>query len=322
MRWDWILTILSPLSAVFEMKKSILIIVLLLFFPFSSSNAQVPGEAETAGASFLKFGMGARAAGMGEAFTSIAGDISSVYWNPAGLAKLSGVWATFMHNRWFQDISTEFFASAFNISKNTFAFSFTINTIPDIERRESATSEPLSYFDARQVALGATWAKEFAEKIDLGFTFKWLYEKIDIHTASGIGFDLGGIYSIRDDLKVGLVILNLGPKMKFEEQKYPLPTFYKLGAVLARKDNYLKGNYRVALDLVKPKDDPLAVHIGAEYDFPQNFSLRLGYEFGYDEKGITFGAGFRIKKYGIDYAFVPYSSDLGNTHRISLNVKL
>ena len=304
------------------MRKIIPVLFLFLIIPFSSSHPQLPKEAERAGASFLKLGMGARAVGMGEAFTSISGDISSIYWNPAGLAKLDGVWATFMHNRWFQDISTEFFASAFSISNNIFAFSLTVNTVPDIERRETATSEPLSYFDAHQLSLGGAWAKQFAKNIDLGLTFKWLYEKIDIHTASGIGFDLGGIYSPRDGFNLGLAILNLGPKMKFEEQKYPLPTSYKLGVVLTRKENYLRGDYRVALDLVKPKDDPLVVHTGAEYDFPQNFSLRLGYEFGYDEKGITFGAGFRIKKYGIDYAFAPYSSDLGNTHRISLNVKL
>jgi len=194
--------------------------------------------------------------------------------------------------------------------------------VPDIERRETATSEPLSYFDAHQVALGAAWAREFAKKVDLGLTLKWLYEKIDIHTASGIALDLGGIYSLRNDLRLGLAVLNLGPRMKFEKQKYSLPTFYKFGTVYSKKENYFKGNYSIALDIVKPKDDPLAVHTGAEYEFPQNLSLRLGYEFGYDEKGFTFGVGFKVKKYGIDYAFVPYSSDLGNTHRISLNVEL
>ena len=76
------------------MRKTTLIVVFLLLFPLASARAQLPEEAETAGASFLKFGMGARAVGMGEAFTSISGDISSVYWNPAGLAELDGVWAT------------------------------------------------------------------------------------------------------------------------------------------------------------------------------------------------------------------------------------
>jgi hypothetical protein len=304
------------------MRKTVLIVGLLLVFPLASVHAQLPEEAETAGASFLKLGMGARAVGMGEAFTSISGDISSVYWNPAGLAELDGVWATFMHNRWFQDISTEFFASAFRISNNTFAFSFTINAVPDIERRETATTEPLSYFDAHQMAFGASGARKFTEKIDLGFTFKWLHEEIDIHRASGVGFDLGGIYSFRDNLSLGLVVLNLGPKMKFEEQKYPLPVLYKIGAVFTGSENRLKGNYALALDLVKPDDEELKMHTGVEYNLPENFSSRLGYEFGYDEKGFTLGIGFKIRKYGIDYAFVPYSSDLGNTHRISLNVKL
>jgi len=306
----------------FEMKKTILILGLLLPFLFSSSVAQLPKEAETAGASFLKFGMGARAVGMGETFTGISGDISSVYWNPAGLADLDGVWATFMHNRWFQDISTEFFASAFEISKNTLAFSFTINTVPDIERRESATTEPLSLFDAHQVAFGASWARKLTKKVDLGLTLKWLHEEIDIHRASGIALDAGAIFRLRDNVNLGFCVLNLGPKMKFEEQKYSLPLFYKLGTVYSGKENYLGGNYAIALDLVKPKDDPLRVHTGVEYVSTQNLSLRLGYEFGYDEKGFTAGLGFKIKRYGIDYAFVPYSSDLGNTHRISLNVKL
>ena len=304
------------------MKKAILILVMLPLLSASYGHAQLPTEAETAGASFLKFGMGARAAGMGEAFTAVSADVSSVYWNPAGLAELEGVWATFMHNRWFQDISTEFFASAFKVSKNTLAFSFTINTVPDIERRESATTEPLSYFDAHQVALGASWARQIAHRIDLGLTLKWLHEEIDIHRASGIGFDFGGIYSFGDRFNLGFAILNLGPSMKFEEQEYPLPSFYKIGAVFTGSENRLRGDYAFALDLVKPKDEDLRVHTGAEYTLPQNFTLRLGYQFGYDEKGFTVGLGFKIKRYGIDYAFVPYSSDLGNTHRISLNVKL
>ncbi len=41
------------------------------------------GEAGTAGALFLRTGLGARAAGMGEAFTAVAVDASSIYWNPA-----------------------------------------------------------------------------------------------------------------------------------------------------------------------------------------------------------------------------------------------
>ncbi|NMC43939.1 MAG: hypothetical protein GYA46_08465, partial [candidate division Zixibacteria bacterium] len=41
------------------------------------------GALSTAG--FLRVGVGAKAMGLGEAFTAVADDASAVYWNPAGL---------------------------------------------------------------------------------------------------------------------------------------------------------------------------------------------------------------------------------------------
>ena len=40
----------------------------------------------TTAADILKIGVGARAIGMGEAYVAQADDVSSLYWNPAGLA--------------------------------------------------------------------------------------------------------------------------------------------------------------------------------------------------------------------------------------------
>ena len=42
--------------------------------------------AQSSAAQFLNLGFGARALGMGEAYTAVSDDISSVYYNPAGLA--------------------------------------------------------------------------------------------------------------------------------------------------------------------------------------------------------------------------------------------
>ena len=44
----------------------------------------------------LKIGVGARAIGMGEAYTAQADDVSSLYWNPAGLALMQERQASFM----------------------------------------------------------------------------------------------------------------------------------------------------------------------------------------------------------------------------------
>src|SRR5689334_8512028 len=62
-------------------------------------------SAGTTGAEILKIGVGARAIGMGEAYTAQADDVSSLYWNPAGLALMQERQASFMYDKMYQDLS-------------------------------------------------------------------------------------------------------------------------------------------------------------------------------------------------------------------------
>jgi hypothetical protein len=110
--------------------------------------------------------------------------------------------------------------------------------------------------------------------------------------------------------------------MKFEDEKFNLPTLYKIGGAYSGHENYFKGSFILSLDLVKPRDNDLKIHLGGEYTYKDMFILRSGYQIGYDEKNISLGLGLKIKKYSIDYAFVPFSSDLGNSHRFSINLKI
>ena len=63
--------------------KRIIIILLLL----SPSRSFADGDAGQAG-EFLRYGVGARALGMGRAFTAVADDATAIYWNPGGLIGL------------------------------------------------------------------------------------------------------------------------------------------------------------------------------------------------------------------------------------------
>jgi hypothetical protein len=303
-------------------KKIPILLFLLFIWGFSEFKAVASDKVGTSGLSFLKFGMGAKAVGMGEAFTAKSGEVISSWWNPAGLSGIKGIQVSFTHNQWFQDITVEHFTSALNFGKNTLGLNLSMVKVPDIQVREGPTEKPLALFDAHDVAFSFSFARSIKEGFGLGLSAKWLYEKIDIYSASGLGFDWGGIYSPKENLKFGLAILNLGQKIKFEKEKFSLPTLYKVGVTYLVEKKNLNSDFVLGFDLVKPRDDEVQVHLGAEYSLYQTFKMRLGYQTGYDEKDFSFGLGTEFKQYSIDYAYLPYKSDLGSVHSVSLNIEI
>ena len=60
------------------------------------------GDVGEAGALFLRAGMGARASGMGEAFTAVAEDASATYWNPGAMAAVLGTTLPYIKNKFSQ----------------------------------------------------------------------------------------------------------------------------------------------------------------------------------------------------------------------------
>ena len=70
-------------------KKFILLIVVSLVSVQVSDAQLIPDlggqKTGTASLEFLKIGNGARAVGMAETFVAVSDDISSLFWNPAGL---------------------------------------------------------------------------------------------------------------------------------------------------------------------------------------------------------------------------------------------
>ncbi len=83
--------------------------------------AAVPLHAEKYAGEFMALGGGARAMGMGGAFTAIASDVTTTFWNPAGIYDITSHnglpndWETlFMHSQRFGDfIKYDFLSAAF-----------------------------------------------------------------------------------------------------------------------------------------------------------------------------------------------------------------
>ena len=113
-------------------KQSTLIIALLLLLPIMLS-ATPFGKTGTAALQFLKLGVDARAIGMGEAYTAVSDDISSTFWNPAGLAPAMQNQAFFSHTNWIANIYHEYAAASFTNGVSTLAVYGSVLHMDDIE---------------------------------------------------------------------------------------------------------------------------------------------------------------------------------------------
>jgi len=263
------------------------------------------------GGVFLRIGMGARAIGMGSAFTSIADDVTSIYWNPAGLSELNHKESLFMHTDYLADIKSEYLAQAQLLKYGGCGFSLLYLYTTDIRRDEFGKEH--GSFNNYDSCISLAYGYNLNSNISLGLSSKIIRRCLDTNTSNSFGIDIGGLYK-RDNLRLGAVIQNLGLRMKFRDESDPMPINFKLGAGYKLLDKTLT----LAVDIDKPIDANLSINLGAEYLYKDTIVGRIGYQFGRDVGGLSTGIGFKFSNYRLDYAFAPYDK-LGNTHRISLN---
>jgi len=306
------------------MKKTIItsFAVMLTFVGTITSTGFSGESAAGTGLAFLKLGAGSRAAAMGEAYTAVVDDASGTYWNPAGLVNMDNTELIFTHNKWLQDVTNEFVALRFGAGKSAFGFSFMSNTIDGIERRVGPSAEPLDVLEAHDIMFGISYARAFNASLTWGVTVKYLYEKIYVESSSGVAADFGLHYRTKiKGLRAGLVLQNFGYVTELRDEATQLPQTVRAGLAYQLPMQVFNGSILLASDWMKILDGNSHINMGFEYAFINYLSLRFGYQTGYDDKGISAGFGVQIKRYLLDYAYVPFSSDLGNSHRISFGVR-
>jgi hypothetical protein len=281
-------------------------------------------EDGSSGLAFLKLGVGARAIAMGDAYTAVKGDVSSVYWNPAGIVDVENIDVGLMHSEWFQDIRYEYAGAVRSYGDQAVGVSIVGLYMDDLERRDGPIATPIGHFGVFDFAVTGSYGKRLTDDLSVGASAKWLQEKIDDKTATGFAVDLGSRYELPgfEGLSVGVAVLNLGPQMKFIEDAFDLPVTYKAGGALAVPISSLNGDVVFATDVLKPADGDVKLHFGMEYEFADMIAIRFGYRTGWDNQNISAGLGIKSGRFRLDYALVPFYSDLGETHRVSLGFTL
>jgi hypothetical protein len=278
------------------------------------------GQVGQTGLAFLKFGVGGRALGMGEAFTAIASDPTAMYYNPAGLSLTSYPQIIFMHKVWIQDTKTEFIAAKTNYDKLSFGIGVNATSVDNFELRENP-GPSLGTFSARNVAIGFSASYSIDPSINIGFTAKYLYEKIFVEDATGMAYDFGGLYMTPWNIRFGFAVNNLGSMNKLRYESTKLPAIIRFGGAYESKLESFDGSFIGSAEIVNIQgENTTHLHVGIEFNYNNSFMARLGYQTGWGSKNFSTGFGVHYGMFNIDYAFVPVSNDLGSTHTFSLGI--
>ena len=300
------------------MKFKILSILLFCFILISSQVLADPGIASM---TFLKVGNSARAIGMGNASCAIDdGGSSTLYFNPASAAYVENVDVSFTYTDWFMDTNFDFFNAVKKMGKFSYGVSLTYLNGGEFDRREEdrPSEEPDGTFSAHSMALGMSVSRHLNDDVAVGFTGKFLFEKIEVEDATGFATDFGFIYRPgMKKLTLGLSVSNFGQKVKFVEEKFGLPTIIRTGFTYQMTPALL-----LAAEINKASDSELRVQAGLDLNLRDLVFLRSGYKLNYDNENYSIGAGIKYKSYSVDYAFLPFSNELDNTHYFTLRLKM
>jgi hypothetical protein len=309
----------------FRFFSTVLIVAFAALGLFAVSSAQsVNSNVGTSGFSFLKINSGARAVSMGGAFTGLADDVSALYYNPAGLATLEGKhWIVGYHN-YFIDLQSGLLGFTTEIDYGTVlgVYASYLDYGDFVETTDDG--EAIGEFGGGDLLLGVSLAKAIREQYQVGVTAKFVYERLEDFSATGLALDIGARWnSFRGRYSAGVVLQNLGFQLSaLGSEKDKLPLMFRGGGAIRPKGLPV----RFAADVIASIDNDFELAFGGEYMELEPLFVRVGWNsYGSNYRtldsddgwaGFTLGAGFDVRRMHIAYALT-LGAELGESHRIT-----
>ena len=316
------------------MRRLVVALTLLCLVPLGLG----PGPAEgaeffekvgTFDGQFLKIPIGARATAMGGAFVAVADDASSVYWNPAGIARLTGNIVSVNHLNWVADINMTQGSYVFSLGFLPGMLAFSVRSLYMDDQEVTTVFQPDgdgTFFDAGYSSFGLTYARSLTDKFSVGVTGSLIHAGLDDLSSNAVAFDIGTLYDTGfRSLKIGMEIANMGTELSYlsGSENGRLPIMFRVGASI-NMVNSLDHQVLATGEFSHPPDNKERLNAGGEYAFKDFFFVRGGYNFGYDVENLSGGLGIKFpsslsSETRFDYSYTDLS-ELSGAHRFSLEV--
>jgi hypothetical protein len=280
------------------------------------------GDAGTSGGLILNTPIGARAIAMGEAYVAQADDVSSLYWNPAGLGLLNQSQASFMYNQSVQGLSFNNMSIATPLEYGGIGASLSYlsyGKIDGYDAQDNPTGNVTAYSGA--ATLGAAFFS--GESWAMGMNIKGVEGALADVKANGVAADLGLTYvhpTLIEDgtLRLAATVRNLGTGLQYIDQNDPFPLEFRVGAAAVQM---LDRKLNISVDVSKLRDEPVAGYTGAEYWIVPQIALRAGWVASNQEgTGLRAGVGLKVNNISFDYAFSSYG-ELGMSNLFETTIR-
>ena len=335
------------------------IIFTSLFLISSLLQAQLENDQDiskvgTTAAQFLKISSGGRGLAMGSANVAITNNLSSSFWNPAGLAHMKGIQVYFENNGWLAGTDYNFGSFGFEWPRvGVLSLSITMLTTPDdLVRTIEKPTGTGEKFNAQDISIGISIAKSLTSQLSLGASIKNIRQRIWHSTGQTIATDIGVQYKTPiKDIILGASISNFGNDIsligrdmnlsvdpdpnnqgnvefvnaQYETDAFPLPLLFRVG-IGGHIINKERLSVLFAIDAVHPNDNYEYLNLGLETNINKMFSVRAGYP-GIGKKdaieglSIGFGVKYPIMKTSnvlvVDYTSADFGP-LGMVQRVSI----
>jgi len=305
----------------------------VVFFPdISLSNEEYrawPGE-------FLRIGAGARAMGMGNAYSAVEGDIYSSYFNPAGLATMeSRQLALSIHYLSFDRKYMHLVYGGKMGPGAGFAISWIQAGTDDIIGRDLNGNPTGSLTDKRN-SFAISFSKNIGKIVSFGINTKMSLWKLAGDDAKAFGFDVGAVVRPLNRMSLSFVMRDMNSRFTWKSDRWKknisggdgqsmektdkFPVYYTFGA--AYKMN--KDKLILSATLENVEDNPIGLDVGVSYSLTEKLILRSGvYNYTSDDElnagSYTFGFTLRVtSSLDFDYAYVPVDFEKESVHCISI----
>jgi len=194
----------------------------------------IAGASQNPGAVFLEIWPAARPTALAGAFTSLADDASSVYYNQGGMAFLEGTHATLMHCNWLPGLYQGMYYEYAGLTHQLKGYGSVGGNIIYLTTGETDVVNERGDFLGRyttfDVAVAGAYGYSVTSNLGVGVAAKFIYSFLvpdwvwDVMPELGIeaggtgitwAMDAGVLYKPFSFLQAGLSLSNIGPDISY-----------------------------------------------------------------------------------------------------------